>query len=70
MDNLLLFMPTNKSHIAKLEDLLKVSLKNGLKIYPKKCQIFRKELQYLDNSIFIKDRRVCIKPLQSRLEAI
>ena len=37
MDNLLMFTPTKKSHIAKLEDLLKALLKNGLKISPKKC---------------------------------
>ena len=42
MDKLLLFKPTKKSHIAKLEDLLKVLLKNGLKISSKKCQLFRK----------------------------
>ena len=70
MDDLLLFTPSKKSHIAKLEDLLKALLKNGLKISPKKCQLFRTELQYIGNTIFIKDRRVCIKPLRSRLEAI
>ena len=37
MDDLLLFTPTKKSHIAKLEDLLKVLLKNGPKISSKKC---------------------------------
>ena len=36
---------------------------------PKKCQLFRTELQYMGNTIFIKDRKVCIKPLRSRLEA-
>ena len=35
MDDLLLFTPSKTSHIAKLEDLLKVLLKNGLKISPK-----------------------------------
>ena len=54
----------------KLEDLLKALRKNGLKISPKKCQLFRTELQYMGNTMFIKDRRVCIKPLHSRLEAI
>ena len=24
----------------------------------------------MDNTIFIKDRRICVKPLRSRLEAI
>ena len=66
----LLFTPTKKSHIAKSEDLLKVLLKSGLEILAKKCQLFRKELQYMGNTIFIKDKRVCIQPLQSGLEAI
>ena len=70
MDDLLLFTPSKKAHIAKLEDLLKALRKNGLKISPKKCQLFRMELQYMGNTIFIKDGRVCVKPLHSRLEVI
>ena len=70
MDDLLLFTPSKKVHIAKLEDLLKALRKNGLKISPKKCQLFRMELQYMGNTIFIKERRVCVKPLCSQLEAI
>ena len=70
MDDLLLFTPSKKVHIDKLEDLLKALRKNGLKISPKKYQLFRTELQYMGNTIFIKERRVCIKPLCSRLEAI
>ena len=70
MDDLLLFTPSKKSHIAKLEDLLNAFLENELKISPKRCQLFRTELQYIDNTIFIKDRRVFVKSLRSRLEAI
>ena len=70
MDDLLLFTPSKSSDIAKLEDLLKALLKNGLKISPKKCQLFRTNLQFMGNMIFIKDKRVCIKPLRNRLEAI
>ena len=70
MDDLLLFTPSKKAHMAKLEDLLKALLKNGLKIPPKKCQLFKTELQYMGNVIFIKDRKVCVKPLRSRIEAI
>ena len=44
MEDLLLFTPIKKSHIGKLEDLLKVLFKNGLKISPKKYQLLRKEL--------------------------
>ena len=70
MDDFLLFTPSKKVHMDKLEDLLKALRKNGLKISPKKCQLFKSELQYMRNTIFIKERRVCVKPLHSRLETI
>ena len=69
MDDLLLFMPNKQTHFEKLIDLLLVLCKNGLKISPKKCQLFRTELQYMGNTIFIKERRVCVKLLGNRLEA-
>ena len=42
MYDLLLFTPDKISHRNKLEDLLKASLKIGLKTSPKKCQLFKK----------------------------
>ena len=57
MDDLLLFTPSKKSHMDKLEDLLRVLLKNGLKISPKKCQLFRTNLN-MGNEIFIQNKRV------------
>ena len=69
-DDLLLVAPSKSSHIAKLEDLLKALLRNGLKISPKKFQLFRTNLQYMGNEINIKDKTVCVKPLRNRLEAI
>ena len=60
MDDLLLFMPNKQTHFEKLTDLLWALCKNGLKISPKKCQLFRTELQYMGNTIFIMERRsVC-----------
>ena len=70
MDEILLFTPSKQSQMTKLEDLLKTLLKNDLKISPKKCQLFRKELQYMGNTIFIQGKRVCVRPLCNRLEAI
>ena len=70
MDNLLLFTPSKRSHMDKCKDILKALLKNRLKISPKKCQLFRTNLQYIGNEIFIQDKRVCVQPLSSRLEAI
>ena len=70
MDDLLLFTPTKASHFEKLEDLLKALCKNGLKISPKKCQLFKTDLQYMGNTIFIRNKRVCVRPLRSQIEAI
>ena len=70
MDDPLLFTPTKLSHFEKLEDLLKALHKNGLKISPKKCQLFKTDLQYMGNTIFIRNKRVCVRPLQSQIEAI
>ena len=70
MDDLLLFTPNKQSHFEMLKDLLKALCKNGLKMSPKKCQLFKTELQYMGNTIFIKDKWVQVKPLISRLEAI
>ena len=60
MDDVLLFTPMKTPHFAKLEDLLKALHKNGLKISPKKCQLFKTALQYMGNTIFIKDKKVCV----------
>ena len=54
MDDLLLFTATKKSHMAKLIDLPKVLLKNGLKISPRKSQLFRKEVQYMGTLYLLK----------------
>ena len=70
MDDLLLFTPSKQMHMRKLEDLLKALLKNGLKISPRKYQLFKTELQYMGNTIFIQGKRVFEKPLCSRLEVI
>ena len=70
MDDLLLFTPSKQMHMRKLEYLLKALLKNGWKISPRKCQLFKTELQYMGNNIFIQRKRVSVKPLSSQLEAI
>ena len=43
---------------------------NGMKIPPKKCELFRMNLQYMGREIFIRDKRACVKPLRDRLEVI
>ena len=53
------------SHFDKLEDLLKALHKNVLTISPKKCKLFKTDLQYMSNTIFIRNKRVCVRPLRS-----
>ena len=62
MVDLLLFIPSKEAHYYNLEQLLKALCKNGLKISPKKCQLFKTELQYMGNTMFMKDRCVCVSP--------
>ena len=54
MDDLLLFTPSKRSHMDKMEDLLKALLKNRLKIFPKKYHLFKTNLQYMGNEILFK----------------
>ena len=57
MDDLLLFTPSKKAHMAKLENI-------------QARKLYKAELQYMRNVIFIKDRKDCVKPLRSSIEAI
>ena len=65
-----LFTPSESSHMAKLEDLLKGLFKEWIENIPKEMSIFKTNLNYVGNEIFIQNKRVCIKPLRSRLEEI
>ena len=70
MDDLLLFTPSKKAHMAKLEDLLKALLKNGLKILPKSVNYLRQNYKYMEKYNICENRKVCVKPLRSRIESI
>ena len=58
------------AHFSRLECLFKAIIKHGLKISPKKCQLFMTSLLYLGNIFTITDSRMTITPLKSRVEAI
>ena len=45
--------------MRKLEDLLNALLKNGLKISSKKCQLFRKQLQYGQYHFHAREKSIC-----------
>ena len=69
MDDLLLFGRA-KNHMDLIENLLDTCIELGLKISPKKCQFFVKEMLYLGNLFQILKNRITVRPLKSRTEAI
>ena len=69
MDDLLLHS-TKAGHWKLLEQLFQPTCKNGLKLSPKKCQLFRTKLTYMGNEFVISKRTKTITPLSSRTEAI
>ena len=69
MDDLLIHS-TKVDHWKLLEQLLKSMCKNGLRLSPKKCQLFKTNLIYMGNEFTINRRTMTITPLRSRTEAI
>ena len=57
MDDLLLFTLNKQTHFERLTNLLQALCKNSLKISPKKCQLFKTELQYMGNTINTVQRK-------------
>ena len=66
----LLIHSTKADHWKLLEQLLKSMCKNGLRLSPKKCQLFKTNLIYMGNEFTITKRTMTITPLRSRTEAI
>ena len=69
MDDLLIH-GLKENHFNRLETLFKAMIKYGLKLSPKKCQLFMKHLVYMGNVFHIDESTISITPLQSRVEAI
>ena len=69
MDDLLIHS-TRADNWKLLEQLLRSMCKNGLRLSPKKCQLFKTNLIYMGNEFTITKRTMTITPLRSRMEAI
>ena len=69
MDDLLIH-GLKESHLNRLETLFKAMIKHGLKLSPRKCQLFMKHLVYMGNVFHVDGSTISITPLQSRVEAI
>ena len=69
MDDLLVHS-FKAAHWRLLEQLFKAMCKNGLKLSPKKCQLFKTKLTYMGNEFVIVEKHMTITPLRSRTEAL
>ena len=69
MDDCLIYSK-RKEHLKHVTAILKALIRNGLKISPKKCMLFRTQLTYMGHTLMIKDKTPCITSLKSRIEAI
>ena len=59
-----------KDHIGHLIDLFKAIIRNGLKISPRNCKLFKKTPVFMGITIMIEDGMPKMKPLKSREDAI
>ena len=59
-----------KDHLEHLINLFKALIRNGLKISPKKCQLFRTKLVYMGHIMMIEEGLPKITPIKSRTDAI
>ena len=57
-------------HMQLFRQLLVSLILHGLKLSPRKCQLFMKHLVYLGNVFCIEDGVITITPMKSRIEAI
>ena len=69
MDDCLVFSE-KKTHLKHLTNLFKALIRNGLKISPRECKLFKKSLVYMGHQVTIIDNIPHITPVKSRVEAI
>ena len=58
------------NHLRHLTDLFKALIRNGLKISPRKCKLFKTSLVYMGHQVSIIDGIPHITPVKSRVDAI
>ena len=69
MDDCLVFSK-KYNHLKHLTDLFKALIRNGLKISPRKCKLFKTSLVYKGHQVSIIDGIPHITPVKSRVDAI
>ena len=69
MDDVLIHSK-HKDHMKHIVALLEATIKNGLKISPKKCQLFMKNVVYMGHTISYEGKTPTITPTRDKCDAI
>ena len=69
MDDMVIHSVRN-IHFPLIEELFQAVIKHGLKISPRKCQFFVKQMVFMGNAFNLEDTRITVTPLKSRCETI
>ena len=69
MDDYLVFSK-KKNHLKHMTDLFKALIRNGLKISPRKCKLFKKSLVYMEHQVSIIENISHTTPVKIRVDAI
>ena len=69
MDDVLIHSK-HKDHMKHIVALLEATIKNGLKISPKKCQLFMKNVVYMGHTISYEGKTPTITPTRDKYDAI
>ena len=69
MDDILTYSK-RVDHIGHLIDLFKAIMRNGLRISPRNCKLFKKELVFMGITILVEEGMPKMRPLKSKIDAI
>ena len=64
------YLPPQRNHKLQIGRLIESFVKEWTQNITKEVSVIQNRIAIHGNTIFIQDKRVCVKPLRSRLEAI
>lgn len=70
MDDLIIYSESVEDHFFHIREILSALEENGLKISPKKAQLFKRSLTYMGHVITIKNDKPHIHAMKDKCEAI
>ena len=70
LDNVVVFLDTEKEHLKRLRAVLEHFQENGLKLKPSKCNFFRTEISYLSHQVSAAGMRPGIDNVQGIAEMV